>query len=1041
MAVAHEKQLEDEICAHLAAHGWLHEPGAQGYDKKRALYPDDLFAWLEETQPDTLAAVASTPQDRERLLDRLADSLDRQLDAGGGTLAALRSGFKFTKQLDLCQFKPADAMNPTTTARYGANRLRVVRQVYYSESAKTSIDLVFFLNGLPVATAELKSEFQQDVHEAIRQYKKDRQPTDPRTRKREPLLSFGHRALVHFAVDNSEVYMSTQLGGDHTRFLPFNRGNAGRAGNAPNPGGAATAYLWEEVLDRDTWLRILGKFMHVQVTKHKDSATGKISRSSEVLFPRYHQLDAVDRLLDDARSNGPGMRYLIQHSAGSGKTNSIAWLAHQLSTLHNDQSAKVFDSVIVITDRTVLDDQLQEAIYQIDHKRGVVLPIGQGTDSDFARRFASKSEALTEALTTGGAIVVVTIQTVPFALEAIRESKALAGKTFAVIIDEAHSSQTGEAANKLRQTLSGTTLEDVAGDDGPVGVDDLVRLELAGHGALPNVSFFAFTATPKGKTVQLFGTSPTGNEDGKVAFHLYSMQQAIEEGFILDVLTNYTTYRTAFRLVHDGQDYDSETVDKSRAMKSVMSWVKLHPYNIGQKVAIIVEHFRANVAPLLDGQAKAMVVTDSRKSAVRYKLAMDRYVERHHLTDVATLVAFSGEVLDDDSGPEQFTEASMNTDLRGRGIPEALGADEYQVLIVANKYQTGFDQPRLCAMYVDKRLAGVQAVQTLSRLNRTYPGKTTYVLDFVNQGEDVLSAFQDYYAGAFLTQASDPNLVFDQWDKLAAVGMFDDVDVQACAAAVFGSGSTKPGQGRLSAALSPVKDRFNTAYRLALADGDSSEVDRLDTFRSDLRTFVSTYDFLAAIVDYDNIELEKDAVFARMLAEVLKDTQRHEDGIDLSDVTLTHHALHLQAPADLILSEVKSDGLAATMAAGSRGRHEAELVPWADVLIQINALFEGDGLSEGDQVSAVDTVLRKMLESDELRAQARANNRADFFFGPDLWQSLQEIILDAGDAQQTGMGSGWRPTAPGRTFWRSWRGCVCGRRSGSRPRSSVIGRR
>ncbi len=379
MALEHEKQLEVEICDHLAAHRWLYEPAAKGYDKARALYPDDLFAWLEETQPDTLTAVASTPKDRERLLDRLAESLDRPLESGGGTLAALRYGFKFTKQLDLCQFRPADAMNPTTTARYGAVRLRVVRQVYYSESKKDSIDLVFFVNGLPVATAELKSEFQQDVHEAIRQYKRDRMPTDLRTRKREPLLSFGHRALVHFAVDNAEVHMTTKLDGDATRFLPFNRGNAGHQGNPPNPHGAATAYLWEEVLERDTWLGILGKFMHVQVSRHKDPVTGRVTRTSSLLFPRYHQHAVVTKALADAKTNGPGQRYLVQHSAGSGKTNSIAWLAHQLSTLHDDQSSKVFDSVIVITDRTVLDDQLQDAIYQIEHKRGVVLPIGQAT--------------------------------------------------------------------------------------------------------------------------------------------------------------------------------------------------------------------------------------------------------------------------------------------------------------------------------------------------------------------------------------------------------------------------------------------------------------------------------------------------------------------------------------------------------------------------------------------------------------------------------------------------------------------------------------
>jgi len=980
------------------AHGWLYSPTDAGYDKTRALFPEDLFGWLQDTQPDALATVAPTPKDRERLLDRLAESLDRPLESGGGTLTALRKGFKQTKQIDLCQFKPADAMNPATTARYQAVRLRVMRQVHYSRSKADSIDLVFFVNGLPVATAELKSEFTQDVHLAITQYKKDRTSTDPTTRKAEPLLSFGHRALVHFAVDNAEVWMTTRLDGDATRFLPFNRGNAGHAGNAPNPHGNATAYLWEEILARDTWLGILGKFMHVQVTRAKDPQTGKVTRSSAIVFPRYHQQSAVTQLVADARTNGPGQRYLVQHSAGSGKTNSIAWLSHQLSTLHDAQSHKVFDSVVVITDRTVLDDQLQEAIYQIDHKRGVVLPIGQGTDSDFAKRFASKSAALTEALSTGGAIIVVTIQTVPFALEEIRKSKALAGKRFAVIVDEAHSSQTGESANKLRQTLSGAVL-----DDGDVGVDDLVRLELEGRGSLPNVSFFAFTATPKGKTLQMFGTSPTGEEVDKRPFHLYSMQQAIEEGFILDVLKTYTTYRTAFRLVHNGQDYDSEQVDKSAAMKSLMSWVKLHPYNIGQKVAIIVEHFRANVAPLLGGRAKAMVVTDSRKSAVRYKLAMDKYLSEHHIADIRTLVAFSGEVTDPESGPLGFTEASMNERLKGRTIPEALAGPDFEVLIVANKYQTGFDQPLLCAMYVDKRLDGVQAVQTLSRLNRIHPGKRTYVLDFVNQAEDVLAAFLEYYEGAHLTEASDPNLVFDQWDKLEAVGVFSDVDVQATAQAYFGSGESKPLQGKLSAALSPVRNRFNTAYARAAADADSGELDRLDTFRRDLRTFVNTYDFLSAIVDYEDTELEKRALFARMLAEVLKDSQRHEPSIDLSDVTLTHHALHKQADSGLDLTKGDAAGLASVLAAGSRGRHEAELVPWTEVMTQINTLFEGDGLSDGDQVSAVESVMRKMLESHDLRAQARANNKQDFFVGPDLWFALQEIILETGDQHQKGI--------------------------------------
>jgi type I restriction enzyme, R subunit len=999
MALHHEKQLETEICEYLAGHGWLYSPNDAGYDRERALFPEDLFGWIEDTQPATLAAVAGTDRDRVRLLDRLVESLDRPLTSGGGTLAALRYGFKHVKQVDLCQFKPAEGMNPTTVARHGKVRLRVMRQVHYSLNKADSIDLVFFANGLPVATAELKSEFTQDVHVAIAQYKQDRPAIDPKTGKREPLLSFGHRSLVHFAVDNAEVYMTTKLDGDRTRFLPFNRGNGDRAGNPPNPDGASTAYLWEETLARDEWLNILGKFMHIQVSKSKDPATGKITRSAVVLFPRYHQHDVVTKLLADARSTGPGQRYLIQHSAGSGKTNSIAWLAHQVSTLHDERSTKVFDSVVVITDRTVLDDQLGDAIYQIDHKRGVVLPIGQGTDSDFAKRFSSKSAALTEALVTGGAIVIVTIQTVPHALEAIRTSAALAGRKFAVIVDEAHSSQTGESANKLRQTLSGATLP----DSGDIGVDDLVRLELEGRGRLENVSFFAFTATPKGKTVQLFGTSPTGEEIDKKPFHLYSMQQAIEEGFILDVLTNYTTYRTAFRLVHNGQDYDSEKVDKSKAMKSLMSWVKLHPHNISQKVAIIVEHFRANVAPLLDGQAKAMIVTDSRKSAVRYKLAIEKYLSKHHISDIAALVAFSGEVIDPDSGPEPFTEASMNPRLKGRTIPEGLATPDFQVLIVANKYQTGFDQPLLCAMYVDKRLDGVQAVQTLSRLNRTYPGKVTYILDFTNHAKDVLAAFKDYYQGAELNQASDPNLVFDQWDKLDAAGVFGDTDVQATARAYFGDGVSTPSQGKLSAALAPVKDRFNNAYNTAIAEVDTSEIDRLDTFRRDLRTFVNTYDFLAAIVDYDNVELEKRALFARMLAEALKDSRRHEPTIDLSQVTLTHHALHKRLQTELDLSQGEAAGLSALIAAGTRSHHEADLVPWSEVMQQINTLFEGDGLTDGDQISAVESVVRKMLENDDLRAQARANNRDDFFAGPDLWATMQEIIVEAGDQHAKGI--------------------------------------
>ncbi|HYE17004.1 MAG TPA: type I restriction endonuclease [Tepidisphaeraceae bacterium] len=658
--------------------------------------------------------------------------------------------------------------NPKILDRYAANRLRVVRQVRYSQQNENCLDLVLLLNGVPVATAELKTDFTQSVADAVDQYRFDRNPR-PKGQAAEPLLSFPRGALVHFAVSNTEVQMTTRLHGAATRFLPFNRGNNGAAGNPPNPAGHPTAYLWEQVWQRDGWLEILGKYLVTPRDKKK--------QIKAILFPRYHQLDATRKLVAAVLADGAGQRYLVQHSAGSGKTNSIAWTAHFLADLHDAADKKVFDSVLVVSDRNVIDAQLQEAIFDFERTTGVVATVkGEG---------GSKSAELAAALAGNKKVVVCTIQTFPFALEAVRQLAATEGKRFAVIADEAHSSQAGETAARLKAVLSPEELADLA-DGGEVSAEDVLVAQMAARAQDAGITYVAFTATPKNKTFELFGRrpdpkQPAGPGNLPAPFHVYSMRQAIEEGFILDVLQNYTTYKLAFKLAHGGKEFDEKEVERDAAMRGIMGWVRLHPYNIAQKVEIVVEHYRQYVAPLLGGKAKAMVVLGSRREAVRWKLAIDRYIKGKGYK-IGTLAAFSGEVDDPESGPEPFSETGplLNPNLKGRAIREAFDTDEYQVLLVANKFQTGFDQPLLCGMYVDRRLAGIQAVQTLSRLNRAYPGKdTTYVLDFVDANADeVLKAFRTYHATAELAAVTDPNLVFDLRAKLDAGGHYDDFEVE-----------------------------------------------------------------------------------------------------------------------------------------------------------------------------------------------------------------------------------------------------------------------
>ena len=999
MSIHKELAFEEEICEHLGSHGWIYVEGdSSRYDRARALFPDDVLAWVQGTQSQAWEALVKNhgTHAAETLLNRLRESINQR-----GTLNVLRQGIEMLGvkgKLPVAQFKPALSLNPDIQARYEANRLRVVRQVRYSQHNENSIDLVLFLNGIPVATAELKTDFTQSVKDAIDQYRFDR---DPKAKQKTPelLLGWPSGALVHFAVSNSEVAMTTMLSGAKTHFLPFNKGDHGASGNPVNPaGGHRTAYLWEEVWERVSWLEILGRYFVAEKGENRQLKT--------YLFPRYHQLDATRKLQAAVLADGPGSKYLIQHSAGSGKTKTIAWTAHFFADLHNADHKKVFDTVLVVSDRTVIDGQLQDALFDFERTTGVVAKVtGEG---------GSKSGELAGALSGDKKIVVCTIQTFPFALEAVREMSATKGKRFAVIADEAHSSQAGEAASKLKAVLSPEEIKEI-GDGGEVSMDDILASQMATRAADSGITFVAFTATPKTKTMELFGTrpdpaKPASTKNVPAPFHVYSMRQAIEEGFILDVLKNYTTYKLAFRLAHDGKEWDDKEVERSAAMKKIMGWVRLHPYNIAQKVEIVVEHFRERVAPLLEGKAKAMVVVSSRQEAVRWKLAIDKYIASKKYP-LRSVVAFSGEVNDTESGPDPFTEnsATLNPTLKGRDIREAFKTDEFQILLVANKFQTGFDQPLLCAMYVDKRLAGIQAVQTLSRLNRCSPGKdTTYVLDFVNDTSEILDAFRTYYETAELADVTDPNIVFNLRAKLDAAGHYDDFEVDRVVAVEL-----KPGakQSELVSALEPVVDRLHRRYKAAqealkgaresknatAEEAAKNELDALLLFQGDMGTFVRLYTYLSQIFDYGTTDIEKRAIFFKHLLRLIA-FGRERDGIDLSRVVLTHHTLRNEGKRAMVLGSEEKPKLEPLTEAGGGGLHEKQKALLAEIIQRMNDLFEGD-LTDGDQLVYANSVIKgKLLESDTLRKQAANNSKEQFANSPDLKTALMNAIIDALEA-------------------------------------------
>jgi type I restriction enzyme R subunit len=990
-----EHHFEAGICQSLGNNGWLYGEGdAAQYDRAHALFLPDLFAWIETTQPGNWQSLNKT---HGALLQKVVAERVRKVLDERGTLEVLRRGVEvlgLKQPLSFVQFKAALAINPVIQQHYGANRLRVVRQVRHSpNNPQDAVDLVLFVNGIPVATAELKSDFTQSVQDAVDQYRFDRHP-QPKGGQAEPLLSFPGGALVHFAVSQTEVMMATRLAGSATHFLPFNRGNDGAAGNAPNPSGYTTAYLWEEVWARDSWLDILHRYLIGKRDEKKQLKT--------VIFPRYHQLDATRKLVADVQAAGPGQRYLIQHSAGSGKTNSIAWTAHFLADLHDAENQKVFDSVLVVSDRTVLDVQLQEAIFDFERTKGVVATISNEGES--------KSTQLSKALKEGKKIIVCTIQTFPFALDAVQELAATEGKRFAVIADEAHSSQTGEAASKLKQLLSAEEWAEIQ-NGGEIDNETILTAQMQARVGTKGLTYVAFTATPKQKTLELFGRP--GPDDLPQPFHVYSMRQAIEEGFILDVLKNYTTYKLAFKLAHNGKEMDDQEVERSTAMKGIMQWVRLHPYNIAQKVQVVVEHYRENVQPLLDGKAKAMVVVSSRKEAVRWQRAIRAYIEKQQYP-LGVLVAFSGEIDDPESFPAPVNENSkdLNPGLKGRDIRDAFAEPEYHLLLVANKFQTGFDQPLLCGMYVDKMLGGIQAVQTLSRLNRAHPGKdTTYILDLVNDAAEILTAFKTYYETAELEATTDPHLVYDLRAKLDASGNYDDFEVDRVAKVELDPKGT---QSQLQAAIAPVADRLLKRYKLARQEKVAAEeqhdgktaraakdtLDALVLFKNDMGAFVRLYAFLSQIFDYGNTNIEKRFMFYKRLIPLLE-FGRERDAVDVSKVTLTHHSLRKTGKQNLTLGQGETPKLPPMDAVGSGSVQEKEKAFLDEIIEKVNGLFDGE-LTDDDQLVYVNGVIKgKLLENATLAAQAVNNSKEQFANSPDLTKALMDAIIDAFDAHTT----------------------------------------
>lgn len=924
-----EQDFEGHIEQHLLSSQYeqLHP---HDYDKDLCLVPDEVIEFIKNTQP----------KEYEKLQKQYGGDIDKKLCSrlsneihSKGTLQILRKGFKDRGcKFRLAFFKPTSGMNPEHLKLYQGNRLAVVRQLKYSKKNENSLDMALFLNGLPIITMELKNSLTgQFVENAVKQYQQDRDP-------REPLFQF-KRILVHFAVGNEKIYMSTRLSGQNTKFLPFNIDTE----NPVNPNGHKTAYLWEDILQPDTLLDLISNYLHVQknTEKYYDKNKGLVEKNSEAfIFPRFHQLDVVRRLLSSVKKDGVGNNYLIQHSAGSGKSNSIAWLAHQLASFYrkSDDKDRLFDSIIVVTDRKVLDSQLQNTIKQFEQTAGVVNPIDLN------------SQQLKEALESDKDIIITTLQKFPVISESISE---LSGKRFAVIVDEAHTSQTGEASKHLKKALA-SNLEEAEKENGQdeFDVEDEIVKEIRTRGRQPHISYFAFTATPKNKTLELFGNKAV---NGKFeAFHIYSMRQAIEEGFILDVLENYTTFKRYFKLAKTIES--DEEYEKKKAIRLLTSYVDLQPHSIEMKTRLMLDHYLDRTVKAIQNRARGMVVTRSRLHAIRFYHMFRKVMQEKNLS-FKPLVAFSGTVKAPDTG-EEYTENKLNQLPPKVSIPDAFKTPEFRILIVANKFQTGFDEPMLHTMYVDKKLGGVNAVQTLSRLNRTMKGKSeTIVLDFVNEAEEIQNSFQPYYQTTFLDEATDPNKLYDLQSDLENYEVFTDDDVNEFAEVFY---NPKLEMEKLQ----PILDRCVLKWKNKASDDDREE------FRSTLQGFIRLYGFVSQLISFEDVELEKLFIFSKNLNRKLpKGTKKLpyevREAVDL-------YSFRIQKTFEDSIELDKEDGKVQGQKSG-KPKHSDEEKDFLSNIIKVLNETHGLNLSEEDKVD-FENIRDKVHNNTELKTVMDGKN-------------------------------------------------------------------
>ena len=940
-----EKTFETVITEFLVEKNGYTQTNPQDFNRELALDTKTLFSFLQETQSNEWqrSLTIHGNQIEQKLLDRLTQEIDNR-----GVLDVIRNGFTdLGVRYKLSYFQPASKLNADAYRLYKFNKFTVTRQLKYSLQNENSLDMVIGLNGFPIVTVELKNQFtNQTVENAKKQYVDSRDP-------HELIFQFKKRSLVHFAVDTDQAYMTTKIDGDKTKYLPFNLGYNNGGGNPPNSSGYKTSYLWEVVWSKDILLEIIQRFLHL----HKETVKidGRDFVKESLIFPRYHQLDCVRKIVADAKLSGTGKNYLIQHSAGSGKSNSIAWLSYHLASLHNENDQRIFDSVIVVTDRKILDQQLQDTIYQYEHKAGVV----QKIDKD--------STQLAKAISDGTNIIITTLQKFPFVLGKIVEKQA---RNYAIIVDEAHSSQSGEASKKLKEALTVINLDDAVKEESILyesdyDEEDEIRESMLARGPQKNLSFFGFTATPKAKTLEVFGVKDP--DTGKpVPFHLYSMRQAIEEGFILDILKNYTTYKTYYRLSKSVEE--DPLLNKKKVSRAIARFLSLHPHNLSQKTEVIIEHFRQVTLTKLGGKAKAMVVTSSRLHVVRYKQEFDKYIKEKGYTEIKALVAFSGSLKDEYD--LIYTESEMNG-FGEKELPEKFNTSSYNILLVADKYQTGFDQPLLHTMYVDKKLSGVKAVQTLSRLNRTHLGKEdTFILDFANETEEILHSFQPYYELTTVMEVSNPNQLFDLKHKIEEYQIILQSEVESFCKVFFKSSQNQSVKDHqlLNAYIDPAVDRFTHL----------EPEDKQEDYKHLLISFVRLYAFLAQIMPFADAELEKFYAYAKLLITKLP-KRNIADRFKLHDeVALEYYRLQKISEGTILLEKDKVGEIKGPTDIGDN-KDKDEFAKLSEIIEILNVRF-GTEFTTADKCF-FDGIEEELVLDEMLQKQAKSNTIDNFKYG------------------------------------------------------------